>query len=121
MQASPAGSDKDAPHRAAPAAAVPGGVRLAVRLTPRASAARIGRVEPDDSGRAALKVYVTAAPEDGKANTALIRLLAKAWRLPKSAIEIVSGQTDRRKTLLIKGDTNTLMRELGQWLATGGN
>ena len=47
---------------------------------------------------------VTAVPEDGKANKAVIALLAKRLKLPKSAIDIASGATDRRKTLLIDGD-----------------
>jgi uncharacterized protein (TIGR00251 family) len=98
-----------------------GGVRLRVRVTPRASAARIGGVELNDAGEAALKVYVTAAPEDGKANAALIRLLAKSWRLPKTSIEIAAGLTDRRKILHIEGDAGALLRAIEQRLSIGGN
>lgn len=66
----------------------------------------------DANGRAHLKVAVTAPPEDGKANAALIALLGKAWKLPKSAFEIVGGATDRRKTLLLRGDSASLLAAL---------
>jgi uncharacterized protein (TIGR00251 family) len=51
-----------------------------------------------------LKCSVTTVPEDGKANAALIKMLAKAWKVPRSSIELVSGATDRRKTVLIRGE-----------------
>ena len=94
-----------------------GGVRLAVRLTPKASRDRIEGVATDADGRALLKVSVTAVPEDGKANAALIKLLAKEWRLPKSAMEIIQGATDRRKVLLITGDAARLRQCLEHWTA----
>jgi uncharacterized protein (TIGR00251 family) len=56
----------------------------------------------------ALKVAVTAPPSEGKANAALVALLGRSWRLPKSAIEIVGGAADRRKTLLLRGDPASL-------------
>ena len=87
-----------------------GGARLAVRLTPRASHNRIEGIVDEADGRASLKVSVTAVPEDGKANKALIALLAKSWKIPKSAFDIISGATDRRKTLLIAADTESVAR-----------
>lgn len=95
-----------------------GGVKLTVRLTPKASRDRVDGVAADAEGRAVLKVSVTAVPEDGKANAALIKLLAKAWKLPKTSIEIVQGATDRRKVLLISGDADELRQRLEQWMAT---
>ncbi len=50
-----------------------------------------------------LKVRLTAVPEKGKANDALIAFLAKLWKLPKSAFSIESGKTSRHKKLLIHG------------------
>jgi hypothetical protein len=50
-----------------------------------------------------LKCAVTAAPEKGKANEALIRLLAKNLHIPKTSIRVVSGETNRLKTLEIEG------------------
>ena len=56
----------------------------------------------------ALKVKLKAPPVDGKANAALIRFLAKRWRLPKSAIVIASGATARTKILSLQGDPDHL-------------
>lgn len=102
---------------AGPAAAAPGGVRVNIRLTPKAARDRIDGVAADADGGAVLKVAVTAVPEDGKANAALIKLLSKQWRLPKSAMEIVQGATDRRKVLHITGEPAQLLAHLDQWMA----
>ena len=51
----------------------------------------------------ALRVAVTAAPEKGKANQAIIALLAKTLNVPKSAIELVSGDTSQHKRFVIDG------------------
>ena len=95
-----------------PFAAAPGGVRIFVRLQPRARRAAVEGVVTEADGRTALKVAVTAPPEDGKANAALVALLGKTWKLPKSAFEIVGGATDRRKTLLLRGDSASLLAAL---------
>ncbi|WP_081944347.1 DUF167 family protein [Thalassospira australica] len=92
----------------------PSGVRLFVRLTPKASRNAIGDVMVDANGQEYLKASVTVVPENGKANQALIKLLAKAAKCPKSSVRIVSGQTDRSKTLLIDGDPDALMAKLSQ-------
>jgi len=77
-----------------------GGVRLALRVTPKAGRNELGGVR---DGR--LLVKVTAAPEGGKANAAVIKLLSKHWRLPASAFEITAGAAARDKTLTIHGVT----------------
>ena len=64
----------------------------------------------------ALRVCVTAAPEDGKANAAVIVLLAKAWDQPKSALTVVLGAADRRKIIHLQGDPARLMQALAPWL-----
>ena len=94
------------------------GVRVHVRLQPRARRERIEGVSTEADGRVAFKAAVTAPPEDGKANAALIALLGKRWRLPKSAIEIVGGATDRKKTLLLRGDPASLHATLTAFLAS---
>jgi len=76
------------------------GVRLLLRVTPKAGRNEIAGVR---DGR--LLVKVTAAPEGSKANAAVIKLLSKAWRLPASAFEITSGAAARDKTLTIRGVT----------------
>jgi uncharacterized protein len=100
------------------------GLRLAVRLQPGAGKAWVGAPATRADGGEALKVWVTAAPEGGKANAALIALLAKTWRLPKGAFEIVSGRTSRNKTLLVAGDPASLAARLEAWTgeskASGG-
>ncbi len=74
-----------------------------MRLTPKAAENRIGPVAFDSAGGAVLKVAVTAPPEGGKANKALIKLLAKTWRLPKTSLSVKKGAKNRLKTLLIEG------------------
>ena len=62
------------------------GVRLAVRLTPKASAERIIGLADEADGGVVLKVAVTAAPEGGKANAALLKVLARAPSACRRAI-----------------------------------
>jgi uncharacterized protein len=98
-----------------PFSAGPDGLRVRVRLTPKASRDKIDGVVLDADGKAAVKASVTAVPEDGKANAALIKMLAKEWRIPKSAMDVVQGATDRRKTILISGDL--LSGDGAEWAA----
>ena len=84
------------------------GIRLAVRLTPGAKADAIDGIEADAAGKAWLRIRTTAPPVDGKANAALINLLAKRWRVPKSSIAIASGATARNKILSLHGDPDHL-------------
>ena len=93
------------------------GLLVDIRLQPGASRARVDGVVQLDDGQVVLRVRVTEPPEGGKANAALIRLLAKAWKLPKSALSLVAGQSDRRKTLAVAGDPAALRRALDAWLA----
>jgi uncharacterized protein len=51
----------------------------------------------------ALKVAVTAPPEDGRANKALVELLAKALSLKRSQVQLLSGEKSREKRFLING------------------
>ncbi|OWJ65922.1 DUF167 family protein [Inquilinus limosus] len=95
----------------------PRGIRVTVRLTPRAGRNAVtGRAAGAD-GTPLLKAAVTAVPERGAANEALIALLAKAWRLPKTALTIVGGATDRTKLIGIDGDA-ALAARLEAWAET---
>ena len=76
---------------------------------------RIGGIAVDADGAGALKVEVTAAPEGGKANAQVIKLLAKEWRLPRSSLGIAAGGARRRKTLFIAGDPDALAARANQW------
>ena len=83
-----------------------------MRLTPKASANRLQGVVADAAGNPQLKVQVTALPEAGKANAALIKLLAKAFKCPKTSLSIVSGQTDRTKVIAISGQPDEIKRRI---------
>jgi uncharacterized protein (TIGR00251 family) len=78
-------------------------VKLAVRLTPRGGRDAIEGFGEDEAGRPLLKVRVAAPPVDGEANASLVRLIAKALGLPRSAVRIASGETARVKVLEIDG------------------
>jgi len=76
---------------------------LHIRLTPKGARNEIKGWVEDATGQPVLKVTVTAIPEKGRANKALIALLSKEWKIPKRSITIIRGTTDRYKTLLIQG------------------
>lgn len=75
---------------------------ITVRLTPKASADRVGEARKLPSGEEQLVVYVTAPPEDGKANKAMLRLLAKHFGVPPSRLTLLRGQTSRNKLVRIE-------------------
>ncbi len=104
------------PVPGSPFEAVPEGLRVALKVAPKAARAEITGIEADAAGRAWLKVRVTEAPEGGKANAAVVKLLAKAWKLPKGALGVTAGAKDRRKTLLVSGDPDALAPRLRAWL-----
>lgn len=72
------------------------GTTFAVRVTPKASRNRIER------GEAGLRVYVTVAPEGGKANAAVVKLLSKALGVPKSRLVLIQGETARDKVFRVE-------------------
>ena len=81
-----------------------GGLLLAVRVTPKASRDEVTGLHVASDGAVSLAVKVTAVPDKGKANKAVIETLSRACRLPKSAFTLVSGETDRNKTVLVTGN-----------------
>ena len=92
------------------------GVDLFVRLTPKAALDRIDGVEATADGRSHLKIRVRAVPENGAANAALERVLAKALGVPTSSVSVVAGSTSRLKTLRVSGDAATLANHVGALL-----
>ncbi|MCB0859602.1 MAG: DUF167 domain-containing protein [Solirubrobacterales bacterium] len=77
---------------------------MRVRLQPKASRNELkGWKEDPESGERILQARVTAPPVDGKANKALIALLAKEFKTPKSKIRIVQGETSRDKLVELAG------------------
>lgn len=87
-------------------------IRLAIRLTPNGGRDGVDGVELNGNGEAHLKVRVSDVPEKGKANKALIAVLAKRLGIAKSAITLVSGDTARQKILRIDGDPEDLQEKL---------
>lgn len=87
--------------------------RLTVRVQPKASADRIENWAEDDAGRKFLKVRVRAVPEDGKANSAVQKLVAKWLGVPKSAVRVVTGGKTRLKGLEIDGPPDLAARLSG--------
>lgn len=88
----------------------PSGVTVDLRVQPRA---RRAALEPADG---ALKAQVTAPPEDGKANAAVIALLAEEWRLPKSSFDVIRGRTARAKTVRVSGEPAAIVQRVTEWL-----
>ena len=81
---------------------VEAGVTLAVRAQPGAKKNAIAGVY-GEGALAQLKIAVQAPPVEGRANAALIAFLAELFELPKSAVELVSGELSRSKVFLIRG------------------
>jgi len=92
------------------------GVSLAVKVTPRARRPGIEGLVAGAPGPGApaalLQVRVAAAPEDGKANAAVIDLLAAGSGLPRRAFSIVAGATDRTKRIHVAGDPAAILPRL---------
>ncbi len=87
-------------------------IELRVRLTPSGGRDAIDGAEKDAEGLPYLKARVTAVPEDGKANKALIALLSKTLKIPKSSISFVSGETSRKKILRLDSEPEDLLGKL---------
>jgi uncharacterized protein len=111
------GAIPDATPGATPFNATSDGVRVRLKVAPGARRTGIGAVEAVADG-AVLKVQVTAPPEGGKANAAVLKTLAKAWRLPKSHLAITAGAGARRKTVHVAGDAGDLMQHFNEWMET---
>lgn len=74
---------------------------IQVRVTPKAKMAQI-KADKAEDGTPLYRIYVTAAPEDGKANKAVIKLLAKEMGVAKSLLAVIRGETSRDKVIAIK-------------------
>lgn len=72
-------------------------------MTPAGGADRIDGLARDETGKRYLKARVRAAPENGEANAALEKLIAKAFGVAKGKVKVVRGQTARLKVLEIEG------------------
>ena len=93
-------------------------VRLFVHLTPKSSKDAVEEIIAGPGGTV-LKARVRAIPDKGKANQALIRLISKWLKWPKSSIEIVKGGQSRYKTLKITGESVKIIANLKTAINSG--
>jgi len=96
--------------------AVAAGVVVPVRLTPKSGRDEIAGLD-EFGGETVLKARVRAVPEDGRANAALEKLIAKWLGLPPSAVKVAHGGKSRLKQIGIDGDPATLSALLSERLA----
>jgi len=75
-----------------------GRITLTLHIQPGAKKTEFAGLHGD-----ALKIRLAAPPVDGKANEALVKFIAETLKLPKSAVNLKSGQTSRRKVLEVQG------------------
>ena len=84
------------------------GIVLSIRVTPKSSRNEVTGLHTAADGAVSLAVKVSAPPDNGKANRAVIEVLAKAFGLPKSAFALVSGETSRHKVVSVAGNLAAL-------------
>jgi len=83
------------------------GVRIAIRVTPRAARARIAGQRADR-----LLVQVTSPPLEGRANDAACRLIAKALGIAPGLVTVVGGERSRDKLVRVQGRSPAEVAEL---------
>jgi uncharacterized protein len=81
------------------------GVEVRVRLTPRGVRDALDGIETLADGSVVVKARVRAAPVEGEANAALLACLARTLKVRARDLSIISGETARIKTILIRGDS----------------
>ena len=84
------------------------GVLLRLRISPNASKNQI--IKENDM----IKLKITAQPIEGKANKAVIEYLSKLFKVPKSSVEIVKGDTSKEKTIFITTSDDSKKEEIKQ-------
>lgn len=82
-------------------------VLLNIKVTPKASKSRFGNVFNNS-----VKIFVTAAPESGQANKAVLELISGALKMSKSSIRICKGLTDQNKIIEIIGNPEVIVKLL---------
>lgn len=92
--------------------AMPDGLAVTIRLTPRGGRDALDGVETLADGRQVLKARVRAAPTEGEANAALIALLAKELAVSRSQLSLTAGASARLKRIVIHGDAEALAARL---------
>jgi hypothetical protein len=90
---------------------------VSIRLSPRARTDRLVAIAASASGGHVLKAAVAAPAEGGRANEALLQLLAQVWRLPRRDLSIVAGSTSRNKVVRVAGDPQRLVEQVAPEIA----
>ncbi|HQS84597.1 MAG: hypothetical protein B7Y25_06790 [Alphaproteobacteria bacterium 16-39-46] len=100
------------------------GVTLRLKVSPRSRVSKITAIQDDEAPSTLdlfqekiLKVSLKEPPEKGRANAALLKLLSRTWKIPKTDLHLLTGETSSLKVLLIKGDPEDLQKTLEKWLA----
>jgi len=94
------------------------GVRVVIRLSPRARSDRLRGIAATAEGGRVIKVSVTAPAQDGRANEALLQLLSQRWRLPRRDLSLAAGARSRSKILRVAGDSHQLLAKLSAEIAS---
>jgi uncharacterized protein YggU (UPF0235/DUF167 family) len=92
------------------------GLLVSFRLTPKSSRDEVGGLIDTADGKA-IAAKVRAVPEKGAANTALERLVAEWLEVPKSTVTLDAGGKSRLKSLLVRGDPQSLEARIGARLS----
>ena len=87
--------------------------QLAIRVTPRSAKPGIGGWRAGPDGRDQLEIRVAAAPTDGAANDAVVKLLAEALGVSRAEVRIVSGAASRHKRISVPFEIDELRRRIG--------
>lgn len=93
-------------------------VLLSIRLTPRSAREKVGGIWRDEKDHSWLQVQVRAVPEKGKANAALIQLMAKALHLASSAVSLEAGDTSRLKRVRVSGNRTQIETIMKEWMTS---
>ena len=104
----------------APWRATADGVVVACRLTPKGGRDAIDGVATLADGASVLLVRVRAAPEDGKANEALRRLIAETLGVAASKARLLAGAKSRLKQVAVTGEAEALAERLGRLRGAAG-
>lgn len=88
---------------------------MRVRLAPNSSSCRKNGFFVTPDNEAYLKINVVSVPEKGKANKELLSYLAKTLKIAKNDMEIISGELDRYKKILIKTDNEETAENISRW------
>ena len=94
------------------------GLRVAIRLSPRAKSDRLLGIIATAEGGRTVKASVTAPARDGQANQALLQLLARTWCLPRRDLSIVVGASSRSKIVRVAGEPHRLIAKLFSEIAS---